>query len=89
MTVDDSEWPVLLADYQAAIAAFESSSRALMAALTGRNATDDDLRALVVEEEKAREAVILARMRLINLWRVSGAELRPPELPFTARPTQP
>jgi hypothetical protein len=88
MTADGSEWPVFLADYQSAIAEFESTSRVLMASLTERNATDDDLRSLVAAEERAREAVILARMRLINLWRVSGAELPLPP-PFTATPTQP
>ena len=86
--IADSEWPALLNDYQAAIAAFEGASRALMDALTERNATDDNLRSLVVAEEGAREAVILARMRLINLWR-EGAELQPLPDSFTATPAQP
>jgi hypothetical protein len=88
--IADSEWPALLSDYQEAIAEFESASRALMGALTERNATDDNLRQLVVAEERAREAVILARMRLINLWRVSGAE-RPPleRASFSATPALP
>ena len=89
MTADDSEWPLLLADYQAAIATFESTSGALMAALTERNATDDNLRSLVVAEERARETVILARMRLINLWRASGADLKPLPAAFAATPTRP
>jgi hypothetical protein len=84
----DSEWPALLSDYQAAIAAFESASRALMAALTERSATDDNLRSLVVAEEGAREAVILARMRLINLWRVSDAEFEPLSAVLAATPAQ-
>jgi hypothetical protein len=70
----DSEWPAFLSDYQAAIAAFEDASRTLMAALTDRSATDADLGALLSAEEKTREAVLLARMRLINLWRESGAD---------------
>jgi hypothetical protein len=87
MTVDDSDWPALLADYKRR-SPRSSASRALMAALTRRNATMTTFSALVVEEE-AREAVILVRMRLINLWRVSGAELEALEPPFTATPTQP
>jgi hypothetical protein len=79
------EWPTLLRDYEAAIAMFESVSRALTAALIGRNADDDELRALVVAEERAREAVILERMRLINLWRESAAQ-RPD--PGSALPAQ-
>jgi hypothetical protein len=88
--IADSEWPALLGDYQAAIAEFESTSGALMGALTERNATDDSLRQLVDAEERAREAVILARMRLINLWRVSGAGLEPLDVAsFTATSAQP
>jgi hypothetical protein len=72
------EWPVLLGDYETAIAEFDSVSRALTTALTERNASDDDLRELVVAEERARETVVLARMRLINLWRDSGLDLQLP-----------
>ena len=87
--IADSEWPALLSDYQAAIAEFESASGALMGALTERNAADDNLRPLVDAEERARETVILARIRLINLWRVSGAEAQPPEAAsFTVPPAQ-
>ena len=75
MSPAESEWPVLLREYESAIAEFERMSRALTSALTGRSATDDDFRALVAAEERARETVVLARMRLINLWRESGAEL--------------
>ena len=74
MSPADVEWPALLRDYESAIAEFESVSRALTTVLNERNSTDDDFRALVVAEEKARETVVLARMRLINLWRESGAE---------------
>jgi hypothetical protein len=73
MSAAESEWPVLLRDYEAAIADFERVSRALTSALTERSATGD-FRALVVAEESARESVVLARMRLMNLWRESGAE---------------
>ena len=78
----ESEWPVLLREYESAIAEFERVSRALTSALTGRGAADDDFRALVVAEERARETVVLARMRLINLWRDSGAELQRHGIPL-------
>jgi hypothetical protein len=78
----ESEWPVLLREYESAIAEFERMSRALTSALTGRSATDEDFRALVVAEERARETVVLARMRLINLWRESGAELQRRGIPL-------
>ena len=75
MSPADVEWPALLRAYESAIAEFEGVSGALTDALNTRNSTDDDLRALIVAEERARETVVLARMRLINLWRESGAEL--------------
>jgi len=75
MSPVDPEWPALLRGYEAAIAEFESVSRALTTALMERNAADSDLRELVLAEERARETVVLARMRLINLWRESGAEM--------------
>jgi hypothetical protein len=68
------EWPALLRDYEGAIAEFDRVSRALTAVLAERNALDEDVRGLVVAEERARETVVLARMRLINLWRESGLE---------------
>ena len=68
------EWPALLRDYEGAIAEFDRVSRALTAILAERNASDDEVRSLVVAEERARESVVLARMRLINLWRESGLE---------------
>ena len=74
MSPADVEWPALLRAYDSAIAEFDGVSSALTGALNARNSTDDDLRALIVAEERARETVVLARMRLINLWRESGAE---------------
>jgi hypothetical protein len=74
MSSADTEWPALLRDYEAAIAEFDSVSRALSAALVERNAADADVGALVVAEERARETVVLLRMRLMNLWRESGLE---------------
>ena len=84
MSAADSEWPALLRDYESAIAEFENVSRALTTSLNERNASNDDLRALVVAEERARETVVLARMRLINLWRDSGMEFQLPEFPLPA-----
>lgn len=77
MTAADPEWPAALRDYESAIAEFESVSRALTTALNERTVRDDDFRALIVAEERARETVVLARMRLINLWRESGLEREP------------
>jgi hypothetical protein len=82
MGAADSDWPALLRAYESAIAVFERVSRALTTSLNERNASNDDLRALVVAEERARETVVLARMRLINLWRDSGMEFPLPELPL-------
>src|SRR5262245_190536 len=76
MSAAESEWPMLLHDYESAIAEFDRMSRALTSALIERSAPDDDFRALVLAEERARETVVFARVRLINLWRESGAELR-------------
>jgi hypothetical protein len=77
MSPADVEWPALLRAYESAIAEFEGASGALTAALNARNSPDDDLRALIIAEERARETVVLARMRLINLWRESGVEADP------------
>ena len=84
MSPAESEWPVLLREYESAIAEFERVSRALTTSLNERNASNEDLRALVVAEERARETVVLARMRLINLWRDSGMEFQLPEFPLPA-----
>jgi hypothetical protein len=73
------EWPALLRDYEDAIGEFERVSCALTAVLAGRNGSDEEVRGLVVAEERARETVVLARMRLINLWRESGLEHGEPD----------
>lgn len=84
MSAADSEWPALLRDYESAIAEFESVSRALTTSLNERNASNDNLGALVAAEERARETVVLARMRLINLWRDSGVQFQLPDIPLPA-----
>ena len=63
--------PALLGAYETAIAEFQSVSHALTSALVDHNPPDYDFQALVASEEKAREAVVIARMRLIGLWRDS------------------
>lgn len=75
----DEKWPTLLKDYEAALATFENSSRALTSALTERHPADYRFFDLVVAEEKARDAVIVARMRLIARWReeFSGGDSDP------------
>ena len=65
------EWPVILQDYEVAIAEFDSVSRALTAALVERNPADFEFLELVESEERAREAVLLARTRLMNRLRDS------------------
>jgi hypothetical protein len=67
VTVDE-EWPGLLKDYEAALAAFESASRALTVALVERHPADSRFVDFVVAEEKARDSVIVARVRLIETW---------------------
>jgi hypothetical protein len=66
------EWPVILQDYEIAIAEFESVSRSLRAALVERDPADYDFHALVESEEKARDAVIFARARIMNRLRDSA-----------------
>lgn len=69
-------WPVLLGRYEAAIAAYENASRAITTAMTQRNPSELDFDALVVAEVNAKDAVMLARMRLISHWRQSQTEIR-------------
>ena len=72
MSAADAEWRGLLRDYEVAIAEFESVAHALAAALVEQDAVDGDFHALALTEERAREAVIFTRTRLINLWRESA-----------------
>ena len=81
MSLANPDWPVLLSHYHAAVAEFNSVSRALTAALTAGHVTDEALHGLISSEEKARETVVLARIRLINLWRESNMESH--DLPAT------
>ena len=74
---DESDWPALLRDYEAAVKNFESVSIALTAALSAQYPLDADFLDLIAAEERVRETVILARMRLINRWRESLDETHP------------
>jgi alkylation response protein AidB-like acyl-CoA dehydrogenase len=59
--IDDPEWQQRLAEYKAAIAAFEDASRALNARAQMRSVpTEDEWRA----EEIARARLVLARRAL-------------------------
>ena len=77
---NESDWPTLLNDYQSAVKDFESVSAALTAALSGQYPLGADFMDLIRAEERLRETVILARMRLLNRWRDSVDVPRP--LPF-------
>lgn len=77
---NESDWPALLRDYHEAVKNFESVSAALMAALSARYPLDTDFLDLVTAEERVRETVILARMRLINRWRDSLEETSPMQI---------
>ena len=75
-----SDWPTLLKDYQEAAKNFESVTHALTAALSAGYRLDADFLDLVAAEERLRETVILARMRLINRWRESLDETNPMQI---------
>jgi len=85
----ESDWPELLKDYEAAVKNFESVSAALTATLSAQYPLDADFLDLIAAEERFRDTVILARMRLINRWRDSldaADSLRVIELPDQTDP---
>lgn len=86
---NESDWPALLKDYHAAVKNFESVSAALTAALSARYPLDADFLDLVTAEERLRETVILARMRLINRWRDSLEETSPMQIIESLKRTDP
>ena len=65
----EQTWAGLLDEYQAAELEFSILASAVADKLVGRGAFDDDLNVLLAAEERAREVVILARLRIINVWR--------------------
>jgi len=72
---DHPDWPALLEQYKAALEHFERASAALTAALVDRDTSADDLPALFAAEASARDVVVLARMRVVALWRESQPNL--------------
>ena len=68
---DHPEWPILLTDYEGALEEFERVTEALTAALVDPNSAADDFSELFAAETRARDAVVLSRMRLMNAWRDS------------------
>ena len=74
--------PTLLADYAAAVEDFARVSRALTAALLDGKSAIDDVQALLAAETRAKNSVALMRMRVVNHWRDSQAELGPLSLPI-------
>lgn len=71
-----ADWPALLTAYQAALAEFDRTTAALTAALVDRDFDTDDFPALLAAEERAREAVVLTRMRLVDAWRDTQQDVR-------------
>ena len=81
---NESDWPALLKDYQAAVNNFASVSAAMTDALSAQYPLGIEFLDLIEAEGRVRDAVILTRIRLINLWRDSLDETKP--LPFVGSP---
>ena len=64
---DDTDWHTLLKHHDAAVRDFEKVSMALRAAL-GRYPLSAEFVDLIALEERAREAVLNSRGRLVKLW---------------------
>lgn len=75
--MDADDWSALQEAYEAAVEEFEPVSRALNAILLERKGLDSKYRALLTAEAGAREAVIVARRRLIDFWRGTRADPKP------------
>ena len=65
------DWPALLTDYHAALDEFERVTELLTLLLVDRTSTPEDFRGVFAAEAKARDVVILTRMRLMNAWRAT------------------
>src|SRR5687768_5590551 len=63
-SMGDPDWPALLTDYEAALAQFEATSRALTRALMQPGGPNGETAALLSAETIARDAVVLTRTRL-------------------------
>jgi hypothetical protein len=71
----DPDWRTLLTAYKSAVEDFDRVTAALTAAIADRSSDPSDFPALFAAEASARDAVILARIRLMNAWRDSSPEL--------------
>ena len=69
------DWPALLTDYQAALDEFERVTKMLTLLLADRTSTPEDFRGVFAAEARARDVVVLTRMRLMNAWREDQPEL--------------
>jgi hypothetical protein len=76
----DLDWSTLLADYEAAIDDFAQASRALTAALVGGRPAED-VQVVLAAESRTRDVAALMRMRLVNQWRDSHADVATPLVP--------
>ena len=81
---DDPDWPALMTAYEAAIEEFERTSKALTAALLQPGGPNGDRSALLAAEARARDGVVLTRMRVMNAWRETDAPFG--RLPGRAQP---
>lgn len=77
------DWPALLTDYHAAIEEFERVTEALTLLLADRTSTPDDFRGVFAAETKARDVVVLTRIRLVNAWREAQPDF---DLPIGLEP---
>lgn len=74
------DWPALLTDYQAALDNFDRVTKMLTLLLVDRTSTPEDFRGVFAAETRARDVVILTRMRLMNAWREDQPDVELDEL---------
>jgi len=81
----------MLIDYHAAIDEFERVTQALTLLIVDRTSTPEDFRGMFAAEAKARDMVVLTRLRLLNAWREMQPDFDLPSnldsLPHVKRPT--
>lgn len=83
---DGRRWPSLLTDYQSALENFERITKTLTLVLVDRTSSAEDVRRLIESESRARDLVILTRMRLMNAWREAQPDFDlPTGFPSTPR----
>ena len=79
-TMGAEDWPALLTDYQAALDDFDRVTELMTLLLVDGTSTAEDFRGVFAAETKARDVVVLTRMRLINAWREDQPEVELAEL---------